>query len=84
MDSKDSSTHVDEVQAHVKEMLDVGTICPSQSSWCNAVVFVHKKDGGLHFCIAFPKLKARTKIDSYPLHWIQEAIERLEGAGYFS
>ena len=31
---------VGEVWARVKEMLEVGTICPSQSPWCNAVVLV--------------------------------------------
>ena len=56
---------VDEVHAHMKEMLEVGTIHPSQSPWCNAVVLLHKKDGGLHFCIDFCKLNARTKKDSY-------------------
>ena len=44
---------VDEVQTDVREMLEVGAICPSQSPWCNAVVLVHKKDGGLCFCIDF-------------------------------
>ena len=39
---------IDEVHAHMKEMLEAGTICPSQSPWCNAVVLVHK-DRGLHF-----------------------------------
>ena len=74
----------DEVQAHVKEMLEVGAICPSQSLWCNAAVLVHKKDGGLHFCIEFSKLNVRTKKDSYPLPQIQNAIKSLVGAGYFS
>ena len=58
---------VDEVHAQVKEMLEVGAICPSQSPWCNVAVLVHKKDGGLHFCIEFHKLNARTIKDSYPL-----------------
>ena len=40
---------VDEFHAHVKEMLEVGTICPSQSPWCNAVVLVCKKDRGCGF-----------------------------------
>ena len=75
---------VDEVHAHVKEMLEVGTIHSSQNLWCNAVVLVHKKDGGLHFCIDFHKLNARTKKDSYPFPQIQEAIESLVGAGFFS
>ena len=75
---------VDEVHAHVKEMLEVGTIDPSESPWCNAVVLVHRTDRGLHFCIDFCKLNARTKKDSYSCPQIQEAIESLVGAGYFS
>ena len=37
---------VEEVHIHLWEMLDLGTICPSQGVWCNAVVLVWKKDGG--------------------------------------
>ena len=65
---------MDEVHAHIKEMLEAGAICPSQSPWCNAVVLVCKKDRGLHFCIDFCKLNARTKKDSYLLPRTQEAI----------
>ena len=75
---------VDGAHAHVKEMLEAGTICSSQGPWCNAVVLVCKKDGGLCFCIDFHKLNARTKKDSYLLPKIQEAIESLVGAGCFS
>ena len=75
---------VNEVQAHVKEMLEAGTILPSQSMWYNAVVLVHKEDGGLCFCIDFCKLNARTKKDTYPLPQIKEVIESLVGVGYFS
>ena len=64
--------------------MEAGAICPSQSPWCNAVVLVCKKDRDLHFCIDFWKLNARTKKDSYPLPWIQEAIENIVGVGYFS
>ena len=42
---------VEEVRAHVKEMLEVGAIHPSQSPLCNTVMLVWKKDGGLQFCI---------------------------------
>ena len=64
--------------------MDSGMICPSQSMWCNAVVSVQKKDRGLHFCIDFQCLNAHTKKDSYPLPRIQEALESLVSAGYFS
>ena len=75
---------VEEVRAHMREMLEVGAFCPIQSPWCNTVMLVRKKDGDLHFCIDFCKLNARTKKDSYPLPHIQEAIESLIGARYFS
>ena len=65
-------------------MLDSGAICPSQSTWCNAMVLVWKKDGGLPFCIDFQHLNAHTKKDSYPLPRIQKALESLVSAGYFS
>ena len=58
---------VEEVRSHLKEMLESGAIRPSQSAWCNAVVLVRKKDGGLHFCIDFRCLNAHTKKDSYLL-----------------
>ena len=58
---------VDEVCAHMKEMLEAGAIHPSQSLWCNAVLLVHRKDGGLCFCINFCKLNVRTNKDSYLL-----------------
>ena len=44
---------VEEVRNHLREMLESGAIRPSQSVWCNAVMLVRKKDGGLHFCIDF-------------------------------
>ena len=65
-------------------MLESGAIWPSQSVWCNAVVLVRKKDGGLRFCINFSHLNMHMKEDSYPLPRIQDALESLVGAGQFS
>ena len=61
-----------------------GSIWPSQSAWCNAIVLVRKKDRCLWFCIDFCQLNVHTKKDSYPLLRIQEALESLVGAGHFS
>ena len=44
---------LEEVHASLRDMLDAGAICPSQSPWCNAVMLVRKKDGTLHFCLNF-------------------------------
>ena len=65
-------------------MLDGGAIQPSKSPWCNAIVLVRKKDGTLRFCINFRKLNARTKKDSYPFPRMQETMESMVGARFFS
>ena len=75
---------VEEVWNHLWEMLESGAIWPSQSAWCNVVVLVRKKDGGLQFCIDFCHLSTHMKKDSYPLPRIQETLESLVGAGHFS
>ena len=58
---------VEEVRNHLKEMLESGTIRPSQSAWSNTIMLVWKRDGGLYFCIDFCHLNTHTKKDSYPL-----------------
>ena len=75
---------VEEVREHIQEMLDRGAICPSQSPWCNAVVLVWKKDGGLQFCIDFHRLNSQTKKDVYPLPQMQETMESMVGTRFFS
>ena len=74
---------LDDLREHLQEMLDGGAIRPSKSTWCNAVVLVQKKDGGLRFCIDFWRLNARTKKDSYPLPRMQEMMESMVGARFF-
>ena len=75
---------VDEVRQHIQEMLDGGTISPSQSPWCNAVVLVRKKDGLLRFCIDFRCLNARTKKDAYPMPRMRETMESMVVTRHFS
>ena len=75
---------LEEVRTSLRDMLEAGAICPSQSPWCNAVVLVCKKDGSLCFCMDFCRLNVQTKKDSYPLSRIQEALESMTGTGHFS
>ena len=65
---------VEEVWNHLRQMLESGAIQPSQSTWCNAIVLVRKKDRGLQFCIDFCHLNVHTKRTSTPCwefrrHW---------------
>ena len=75
---------LEEVRENLQDMLDGGAISPSKSPWCNAIVLVHKKDGTLRFCIDFQRLNARTKKDSFPLPRMQETMESMVGAQFFS
>ena len=75
---------LEEVRGNLQDMLDGGAIRPSKSPWCNAIVLVRKKDGTLRFCIDFRKLNARTKKDLFPLPHMQETMESMVGAQFFS
>ena len=75
---------LEQVHVCLRDMLEAGVICLSQSPWCNAVVLVQKKDSTLHFCMDFRCLNMHTKKDSYPLPCIQEALESMAGLAHFS
>ena len=75
---------LEEVCASHRDMLEAGAIHLSPSPWCNAVILVRKKDSTLRFCVDFRHLNAHTKKDSYPLPWIQEALESMVGLVHFS
>ena len=58
---------LEDVHTLLRDMLDMGVTCPSQSPWCNVVVLVQKNDGSLCFCVDFHRLNMHTKKDLYPL-----------------
>ena len=69
----------DEVKNHLKEMIEVGVICKSNSPWASAVVLVRKKDSSLRFYIDLHKLNAQTIKDAYSLPQIDETLDCLGG-----
>ncbi|XP_033111512.1 uncharacterized protein LOC117112541 [Anneissia japonica] len=75
---------IPEVQRKLQEMLDQGIIRPSKSSYASPGVLVRKKDNTLRLCIDYRQLNGRTIKDSFPLPRIEEALEALGGASYFS
>ena len=76
--------HQYEEVKHLKEILEIGAISESKSPWASAVVLVRKKDGPLIFCIDLRKLNSRTVKDAYFLPRIDETLDCLNGAQWFT
>ena len=74
----------EKVRQHLTDMLSMGAISHSRSPWASAIVLVRKKDGELRFCIDLRRLNLQTKKDAYPLPRIEEALDCLLGAQWFT
>ena len=74
----------EEVRQHLKQMLSSGVVRESSSPWASNVVLVRKKDNTLRFCIDFRKLNSRTIRNAHSLPRIEETLDSLNGACWFS
>ena len=68
----------------VQALLDDGVIEPSRSPFASGIVLVKKTDGSWRLCIEFRRLNAITNKDAFPLPRINEALDKLGNASYFS
>ena len=75
----------EEIQRQIEHFLAVGRIRPSSSPWGAPVLFVPKKSGrGLRMCIDYRPLNQQTVKNRYPLPRIDDLLDQLSGARYFS
>mgnify|MGYP000635714642 FL=1 len=72
------------IKDEVQKMLDKGVIEPSCSPWASPVVIVKKKDGTHRFCVDYRKLNDLTHKDAHPIPRLQDCLETLRGAKWFS
>ena len=73
-----------EVSRQLKHMQRIGVIKPSSSPWASPIVLVRKKDGTLRFCVDYRKLNSVTKDDIFPLPCIDDLLDQLGQAKYFT
>jgi hypothetical protein len=72
------------VWVHLQDLLAKGWIRPSKSPYGTPILFVRKKDGAMRMCVDYRKLNDLTRKDRTPLPRIDELLDSLYGAHFFS
>ena len=68
----------------VDDMLEQDIIEPSSSPWASPIVLAKKDGGGTRFCVDYRNLNNVTRKDAFPLPRIDDTLDALHGAKYFS
>ncbi|KAG1139274.1 hypothetical protein G6F37_013186 [Rhizopus arrhizus] len=72
------------LQDEVDKMLKAKVIRPSNSPWSSPPILVPKPDGSMRLCNNYRGINAVTKKDKYPLPRMDDIIDKLSGAQWFS
>jgi hypothetical protein len=79
-----SPTELDALKEYLDKNLARGFIRHSQSPCAAPILFVKKADGSLRLCVDYRGLNKLTKKNRYPLPLINELLDRLAGAKFFT
>ena len=74
----------EEVKKQIEVMLKTGVIRPSHSSWNSNIVLALKKDSTWRLCTDLRSLNSRTIKDSYSIPRLEDTLDKLAGAKFFS
>lgn len=72
------------VKDHINELLGAQVIRESSSPYASPIVLVKKKDGSLRMCVDDRLLNGKTRKDAFPLPPIDESLDALTRARWFS
>jgi len=74
----------EEIKRQIKELIHKGNICPISSLCGIPIMLVQKKDEAWWLCIDYWALNKITVWNQYPIPWIDDLLDQLMGAKYFS
>lgn len=72
------------VKEHIHQLLEAQVIRESSSPYASPIVLVKKRDGTLRMCVDYRQLNCKTWKDAFPLPRIEESLDALTGARWFS
>ena len=72
------------VKEPINQLLSTQVIRESSSPYASPIVLVRKKDGSLRMCVDYRQLNSKTRKDAFPLPRIDESLDALSGACWFS
>ncbi|KAJ4733316.1 polyprotein [Rhynchospora pubera] len=73
-----------EIEKIIEELLRNKFIQPSSSPFASPILLVKKKDDTWRLCVDYRRLNAYTIKDKYPIPIIEDLLDGLNGAKYFS
>ena len=76
--------HKTGIERLTQDLLKCGVISKSRSPYAAPVVLVGKKDGSFRLCIDYRGLNKVTIKNKFPISFIDEMMDELHGAKYFS
>ena len=72
------------IDKELDQMIEKGLVRKSTSAWASPLIVVPKPTGGVRVCFDYRAVNKVTTVDSHPLPRVDDLLDHLKGAKYFS